>query len=76
MWLARLRDEPRFREAMDELWPYALAVLPEGERPRLAERFGRDSDEALERGSHTDGLPELWDEMTMVRRSAPAGVAW
>jgi hypothetical protein len=61
---------------MDELWPYALAVLPEGERPRLAERFGRDADEALERGSHTDGLPELWDEMTMVRRSAPAGVAW
>jgi ring-1,2-phenylacetyl-CoA epoxidase subunit PaaC len=76
MWLERLRDEPRFRNAMDELWPYALAVLPEGERPRLAERFGRDAGEVMERGAHTDGLPELWDEMTMVRRSAPAGAAW
>jgi ring-1,2-phenylacetyl-CoA epoxidase subunit PaaC len=76
MWLERLRDEPRFREAMDELWPYALAVLPKGERARLAERFGRDAGEAMERGAHTDGLPELWDEMTMVRRSAPAGAAW
>jgi len=76
MWLERLRDEPRFREALDELWPYALAVLPGGERPRLAERFGRDVGEVVERGSHTDDLAELWDEMTVVRRSAPAGTAW
>jgi ring-1,2-phenylacetyl-CoA epoxidase subunit PaaC len=76
MWLERLRDEPRFIEAMDELWPYALAVLPEGERPRLAERFGRDASEVMERGAHSDGLPELWEEMTIVRRSAPAGTAW
>jgi ring-1,2-phenylacetyl-CoA epoxidase subunit PaaC len=80
MWLERLRDEPRFRAAMDELWPFALAVLPESERPRLAERLNRPSNSLLlgsvQRGSHTDGLPELWDEMTSVRRSAPAGAAW
>ena len=76
MWLERLRDEPRFREAMDELWPYALGLLPEEQRPRLAERFERGVDGAVERGAHTDGLAPLWDEMTMVRRSAPAGAAW
>jgi ring-1,2-phenylacetyl-CoA epoxidase subunit PaaC len=76
MWLERLRDEPRFREAMDELWPYAPALLPAAERPRLAERFGRDVGEAFERSSHTDELAPLWDEMTIVRRSAPAGAAW
>ena len=76
MWLERLRDEPRFREAMDELWPYAPALLPEEERPRLAERFGRDVGEVVERGPHSDELAPLWEEMTMVRRSAPAGTAW
>ena len=30
MWLERLRDEPRFREAMDELWPYALGAAAGG----------------------------------------------
>jgi ring-1,2-phenylacetyl-CoA epoxidase subunit PaaC len=76
MWLERLRDEPRFRDAMDELWPYALGVLPEGDRRRLAERFARGADEAAERGSHTEELAPLWEEMTMVRRSAPAGASW
>ena len=61
---------------MDELWPYALALLPEAERPRLAERFDRDVGEVVERGSDTDGLEELWNEMTIVRRSAPAAAAW
>ena len=59
----------------------ALAVRarpcwPEAERPRLAERFGRDLGPVVERGSHTDELAPLWDEMTIVRRSAPAGAAW
>ncbi len=76
MWLERLRDEPRFREAMDELWPYAPALLPEEERPRLAERFGRDVGEVVERGPHSDELAPLWEEMPMVRRSAPEGTEW
>jgi ring-1,2-phenylacetyl-CoA epoxidase subunit PaaC len=59
LWADRLRDEPRFREAVDELWPYALGVLPESQRPLLCERLERASDEsslAQERGTHR---PEL-----------------
>ena len=48
MWHDRLRDESRFQEAVADLWPYALGILP----------------------------PELHEEMTMVRRSAPAGAQW
>jgi ring-1,2-phenylacetyl-CoA epoxidase subunit PaaC len=54
MWFARLKDEPRFTEALEEL------------RPLLDS--GRDE--------HTPELAEVWDEMTMVRRSQPAGTKW
>jgi ring-1,2-phenylacetyl-CoA epoxidase subunit PaaC len=54
MWFDRLKDEPRFTAALEEL------------RPLLGE--GREE--------HTSELNELWDEMTMVRRSQPAGTAW
>ncbi|HEY3018515.1 MAG TPA: 1,2-phenylacetyl-CoA epoxidase subunit PaaC [Gaiellaceae bacterium] len=54
MWFERLKEEPRFTAALEEL------------RPLL------DSD----RGEHTNELAELWDEMTMVRRSQPAGTKW
>ena len=53
MWHERLRDEPRYLAALEEL------------RPLLEER-----------GEHTSELPELWEEMTMVRRSQPAGTKW
>jgi ring-1,2-phenylacetyl-CoA epoxidase subunit PaaC len=53
MWFERLRNEPRFTAALDEL------------RPLLDER----------RDDHGDELRELWDEMTMVRRSVP-GATW
>ena len=76
MWHERLRDEPRFQAAVDDLWPYALGVLPSEQRAELALRIGLDEVEAIERGTHTDELAELWDEMTMVRRSAPAGAQW
>ena len=76
MWHERLRDEPRFRDAVEELWPYALGVLPAEQREALAARVGLPVVDAVERGSHTDELPELWEEMTMVRRSAPAGTQW
>src|SRR6266508_5592685 len=42
MWEERLRDEPRFQAALDELWPGAVAVLPEELRPQLAARMGRE----------------------------------
>jgi ring-1,2-phenylacetyl-CoA epoxidase subunit PaaC len=77
MWHERLREEPRFRAAVEELWPYALGVLPAGEqRDALASRAGLALVDAVERGTHVDEFTELWEEMTMVRRSAPAGAQW
>jgi ring-1,2-phenylacetyl-CoA epoxidase subunit PaaC len=76
MWHERLRDEPRFRAAVEELWPYALGMLPAELRGELVERVGLAEVEPVERGVHTDELAPLWNEMTMVRRSAPAGAQW
>jgi ring-1,2-phenylacetyl-CoA epoxidase subunit PaaC len=75
MWAARLRDEPRFRDAVAELWPYALGVLEPEQRGELARRVGLDVVAAKERGEHTPELAELWNEMTEVRRSVP-GAQW
>ena len=77
MWAERLHDEPRFRAAVEELLPQALGMLGAESRPALLTAIGRDEGvEAVERGEHDDSWPQLWDEMTMVRRSEPAGVAW
>src|SRR5437588_8807966 len=65
LWAARLRDEPRFRAAVEELWPYALGVLEADLRPELARRVGLASNSLLqehERGAHTPELAELWNE--------------
>jgi ring-1,2-phenylacetyl-CoA epoxidase subunit PaaC len=59
MWFDRLKGEPRFAAALDELRPLAAAIL----------------DPAL-RDGHTPELAELWEEMTVVRRSQPAGTTW
>jgi ring-1,2-phenylacetyl-CoA epoxidase subunit PaaC len=59
MWSDRLKGEPRFDAALEELRPLAAAVLD----PQL-------------RNGHRPELAELWDEMTMVRRSQPAGTKW
>jgi ring-1,2-phenylacetyl-CoA epoxidase subunit PaaC len=77
MWADRLRNEPRFVAAVEELWPYALGVLPAELRPELARRTGRrlDSTTVVERGLHTAELEPLWREMTEVRRSVP-GATW
>ena len=78
MWEERLRDEPRFHMALEELWPASVALLPEKLRPRLADRLGRElpaSLNGLERGNHTPEWPELWEQMTEVRRAVP-GAAW
>jgi ring-1,2-phenylacetyl-CoA epoxidase subunit PaaC len=76
MWHDRLKDEARFREAVAELWPYALGMLPAELRGDLAQRVGLAEVEAVERGTHTDQLAPMWEEMTEVRRSAPAGAQW
>ena len=86
MWVDRLlaSDEgaERLNEAVDELWPYALGVL-DGElqaelERRVEERLGRSLPEVepVPRSVHEAELAELWEEMTMVRRSAPAGAQW
>ena len=75
LWAGRLRDEPRFEEAVAQLWPYALGLLEPEQRDELARRVGRDVVAAHERGTHTDALEPLWLEMTEVRRSAP-GAEW
>jgi len=76
MWHERLKDEPRFRDAVAELWPYALGVLQPEQRAELAARVGLDEVAAVERGTFDDSFAPLHDEMTMVRRSAPAGAQW
>jgi ring-1,2-phenylacetyl-CoA epoxidase subunit PaaC len=76
MWHERLRDEARFRKAVTDLWPYALGVLPPEQRAELVARTDLAEVDAVERGAHTDELTPLWEEMTMVRRSAPAGAQW
>jgi hypothetical protein len=61
---------------VEELWPQALGVVPPELRPALAERVGRAEVEAVERDAPGEEFAALWDEMTMVRRSAPVGAQW
>jgi ring-1,2-phenylacetyl-CoA epoxidase subunit PaaC len=86
MWIDRLLasedGRPRLDEALEELWPYALGVLDDELRPELArrvqEKLGRSLPEVqpISRGQHEAELAELLGEMTIVRRSAPAGAQW
>ena len=86
MWVDRLlaSEEARRRldEALDELWPYALGVLDAELSPALVERveakLGRAMPDAepVPRARHEAELAELLEEMTLVRRSAPAGARW
>jgi ring-1,2-phenylacetyl-CoA epoxidase subunit PaaC len=76
MWHERLDDTPQFRAAVEELWPYALGVLPASQRDALSARVDLPVVEAVERGEHDESFAALWEEMTMVRRSAPAGAQW
>jgi ring-1,2-phenylacetyl-CoA epoxidase subunit PaaC len=85
MWIDRLlagEARGRLEEAVRELWPSALGVLDDDLRPEWVERvrtklpFELPDAEPAPRGDHSDDLRELWEEMTMVRRSQPAGVSW
>ena len=86
MWVTRLlaSEEGRRRldEALDSLWPYALGVVDATVRPELCRRAEARLERrlldapAVERGQHVGELAELWEEMTSVRRSAPAGAQW
>jgi ring-1,2-phenylacetyl-CoA epoxidase subunit PaaC len=82
MWIDRLGGEPAVREALEEQWPLALGVVEPAQRDelmrRLTERLGWSpgNGTAVERGAHLPELTTLWEEMTIVRRSAPAGAQW
>ena len=80
MWHERLENEPRYREALEELWPLALGLLADEQRDALSQRTGLprlSGSEPQSRGPGTasDELRALWEEMTMVRRSVP-GATW
>jgi hypothetical protein len=75
MWRDRLQEEPRFEEAVRELWPRALGVLAVEQRGELATRVGLEEVDPVERGRHSPDFQGLWEEMTMVRRSVP-GATW
>ena len=75
MWAHRLAEEPRYREAVTDLFPYALGVVQPELRASFAERVGVAEVEPVERGTHVDEWPGLWEEMTMVRRAVP-GATW
>jgi len=81
MWVGRLQAEPRFTAAVEELWPQAVALVEDDLRPKLAELTNLELPsntllQGIERGEHTPELADLWEEMTVVRRSQPAGTAW
>jgi ring-1,2-phenylacetyl-CoA epoxidase subunit PaaC len=78
MWTERLRESPeraRFEAAVAELWPYALGLLDDEQRRELCSIVGRDLTDARKRGTHSEDLVPLWEEMTSVRRSVP-GARW
>ncbi len=79
LWADRLVGESRFQAAVDELWPYALGVLPPEQHDALGLLVGRPAGDGLSdayaRGHHTEQLAPLWEEMTEVRRSIP-GAQW
>ena len=81
LWHERLREEPRYLAAVDELFPYTLAMADPNDHEALIRQFepkAVPSNTVLQahaRGSHTDGWPGLWEEMTEVRRSVP-GATW
>jgi hypothetical protein len=86
MCTERLLGSDEGREHLEagvrELWPYALGVLEPEARPELAARVAdrlpwtlSAEIEAVGRGEHLDALREVWEQMTLVRRTAP-GAAW
>jgi ring-1,2-phenylacetyl-CoA epoxidase subunit PaaC len=86
MWIDRLlstaEGTDQLRTGVERLWPFALGLL----EPELGEGwveliagklpFGLPDGEPVKRDARSDDLEPLWQEMTMVRRSQPAGVAW
>jgi ring-1,2-phenylacetyl-CoA epoxidase subunit PaaC len=68
---AKIDREEIYHRMHAQMWHDRLQTEPryitalEELRPRLEQR-----------GAHSPELPELWEEMTMVRRSQPPGTKW
>ena len=82
MWIDRLGHEPAVRQAVDDQWRYALGLIEETLRPGLVRRvhaklgWKPHGAEPVERGGHFPEFTTLWEELTSVRRSAPADAQW
>ena len=88
MWAERLLASDAGRDrllgASRALWPLALGMLDPALREPFREHalrlLGPEAEgdavgPGVERGAHTPELEPLWEEMTMVRRTAP-GARW
>ena len=69
---AKIDREEVYHRLHAEMWHERLK-----DEPRYSEAAARNCSPFLERrNGHTPELTELWDEMTSVRRSQPAGTTW
>ena len=68
---AKIDREEAYHRMHAQMWHDRLH-----DEPRYVKALSELRPLVDERGAHTPELPELWEEMTMVRRSQPAGTKW
>ena len=68
---AKIDREEVYHRMHAQMWHDRLR-----EEPRYTAALAELRPLLEQRGDHTSELPELWEEMTMVRRSQPAGTKW
>jgi ring-1,2-phenylacetyl-CoA epoxidase subunit PaaC len=68
---AKIDREEAYHRMHAQMWHDRLC-----DEPRYVQALSELRPLLDERGAHSPELPELWDEMTMVRRSQPAGTKW
>jgi len=68
---AKIDREEAYHRMHAQMWHDRLH-----DEPRYVQALSELRPLLDERGAHSPELPELWDEMTMVRRSQPAGTKW
>jgi ring-1,2-phenylacetyl-CoA epoxidase subunit PaaC len=68
---AKIDREEAYHRMHAQMWHDRLH-----DEPRYVQALSELRPLLDERGAHTPELAELWDEMTVVRRSQPAGTKW
>jgi ring-1,2-phenylacetyl-CoA epoxidase subunit PaaC len=68
---AKIDREEAYHRMHAQMWHDRLH-----DEPRYVQALSELRPLLDERSAHTPELPELWDEMTIVRRSQPAGTKW